>query len=139
MTEVLREYLTRNILTSISGKKTTMMSVRNFYNAMTPGSSISLNFGKGRSSYFALHKEDVGAEWVMNQNQLPREGSLLNKLNQKGLLTFLDFHFLFLIMSTPRRYVDMVFHAFDVSADGYVELKVCIIVYGIIIFIFLIS
>ena len=26
-------------------------------------------------------------------------------------------------MSTPRRYVDMVFHAFDVSADGNVESK----------------
>ena len=26
-------------------------------------------------------------------------------------------------MSTPRRYVDMVFHAFDVSADGNVEAK----------------
>ena len=27
-------------------------------------------------------------------------------------------------MSTPRRYVDMIFHAFDVSADGNIEAKV---------------
>ena len=62
---------------------------------------------------------------MINQNELPADGSsLLNKLNSKGLLTYTDFHFLFLLMSTPRRYVDMVFHAFDVSADGNVEAKV---------------
>ena len=104
------------------GKKTTLMSARNFYNAMTPGSSIGQEFGKGRSSYMTIEETDLGADWLVSQNKVPREG-LLNEMNEKGLLTYTDFHFLFLLMSTPRRYVDMVFHAFDVSADGNVESK----------------
>ena len=107
------------------------MSGRNFYNAMSPGSSISQGFGKGRSSYLTIEEEDLGAEWMKTQNELPEDGSFLNKLNSKGLLTYTDFHFLFLLMSTPRRYVDMVFHAFDVSADGNVEAKVSNSAYAI--------
>ena len=91
---------------------------------MTPGSLLTQGFGKGRSSYMMIDCEDLGSDWMVRQNKLPKEGSLLNRINNKGLLTFTDFHFLFLLMSTPRRYVDMLFHAFDVSADGNVEAKV---------------
>ena len=40
------------------------------------------------------------------------------------MLTFQDFCFLLNLLSTPRRYVDIGFHCFDVSADGNVEAKV---------------
>jgi len=119
----LFDYFSSYQMVDTKGKKTTLMSVRNFYNAMTPGSSISQGFGKGRSSYLSIGQDDLGAEWMISQNELPGKETLLNKLNSKGLLTFIDFHFLFLLMSTPRRYIDMVFHAFDVSADGNVEAK----------------
>ena len=77
------------------------MSARNFYNAMTPGSSIRQEFGKGRSSYMTIEETDLGADWLVSQNKVPREG-LLNEINEKGLLTYADFNFLFLLMSTPR-------------------------------------
>ena len=100
------------------------MSGRNFYNAMTPGSSIGHAFGRGKGSYMAISEEDVNAEWMASQNQIPGSpNGILNEINRKGLLTYTDFNFLFLLMSTPRRYVDMIFHAFDVSADGNVEAK----------------
>ena len=60
----------------------------------------------------------------MEQNELPENTEFLNKLNSKGLLTLLDFHFLFLLVATPKRYVETIFHAFDISADGKVEAKV---------------
>ena len=40
------------------------------------------------------------------------------------MLTYIDFAFLLNILSTPRRYMDIAFHAFDVSADGNCEAKV---------------
>ncbi len=46
------------------------------------------------------------------------------KIQRNGLLTFVDFSFLLNILSTPRRYMDIAFHAFDVSADGNCEAKV---------------
>ena len=120
----------RNIVRCIlqlsgSGKKITLMSGRNFYNAMTPGSSIGHAFGKGKGSYMIITEEDLDAEWMTSQNQIPGpKDGLLNEINKNGLMTYTDFHFLFLLMSTPRRYVDMIFHAFDVSADGNIEAKV---------------
>ena len=50
--------------------------------------------------------------------------NFLNAINEHGLLTFSDYHFLLLLMSTPTRYLDMIFHGFDISADGSVEAKV---------------
>jgi len=71
-----------------------------------------------------ITEDDLDAEWMTSQNQIPGpKDGLLNEINKNGLMTYTDFHFLFLLMSTPRRYVDMIFHAFDVSADGNIEAK----------------
>ena len=120
----LFDYFSSFQLVDSKGKKTTLMSGRNFYNAMTPGSSIGHAFGRGKGSYMAITEEDVNADWMSSQNAIPGSPTgLLNEINKRGLLTYTDFNFLFLLMSTPRRYVDMIFHAFDVSADGNVEAK----------------
>ena len=44
--------------------------------------------------------------------------------NMQGLLSYTDFHFLLLLMSTPTRYLDIIFRGFDISADGNIEAKV---------------
>merc|ERR1712183_969179 len=120
----LFDYFSSYQLIDNKGKKTTLMSGRNFYNAMTPGSSIGHAFGKGKGSYMTITEDDLDAEWMTSQNQIPGgKDGLLNEINKNGLMTYTDFHFLFLLMSTPRRYVDMIFHAFDVSADGNIEAK----------------
>ena len=62
-----------------------------------------------------------------NKMPVAREGSLLNSINDHGLLSYTDFHFLLLLMSTPTRYLDIIFHGFDISADGSVEAKVVLL------------
>ena len=107
----------------VSGKKTTLMSSKNFYNAMTPGSSSGLSHGKG--SYMSICEDDVNSEWMITENMIPgSKTGVLNEINNHGLITYSDFCFLFLLMSTPLRHMDTVFHAYDVNADGNIEAKV---------------
>jgi len=111
------------------GQKTTMMSTRNFYNAMTPGSHLGEEVMFGKSSYKQIAPAELNSKYVREANKMPvaregwKEGSLLNAINEHGLLSYTDFHFLLLLMSTPVRYLEFIFHGFDVSADGYVEAK----------------
>ena len=103
-----------------------MMSTRNFYNAMTPGSHLGEEVMFGKSAYKQIAPSELNSKYVRNANKMPlaREGSLLNSINDHGLLSYTDFHFLLLLMSTPTRYLDIIFHGFDISADGSVEAKV---------------
>ena len=144
-----------------AGKKTTMMSTRNFYNAMTPGSSLTSEMMIGKSAYKQIQESEINSRsklhhqslipfstilkpsnnrFLKNSNKLPVQGgTLLNSINEKvsyfnvhtsnvaiiqGLLSYTDFHFLLLLMSTPTRYLDIIFRGFDISADGNVEAKV---------------
>merc|ERR1712083_232892 len=118
------EYFANYKVISESGKKTTMMSTRNFYNAMTPGSSLSGDMNVGKSAYKQIETSEINSKFVKSMNKLPVNGSnLLNAINEHGLLSYTDFHFLLLLMSTPTRYLDIIFHGFDISADGSVEAK----------------
>ena len=105
-----------------------MMSTRNFYNAMTPGSHLGEEVMFGKSAYKQIAPAELNSKYVREANKMPvaREGSLLNAINDHGLLSYTDFHFLLLLMSTPTRYLDIIFHGFDISADGSVEAKVTI-------------
>ena len=103
------------------------MSTRNFYNAMTPGSSLSEEMMFGKSAYKQITTSELNSNFIVSMNKLPVNGSnLLNAINEHGLLSYTDFHFLLLLMSTPTRYLDIIFHGFDISADGSVEAKVTI-------------
>ena len=101
------------------------MSTRNFYNAMTPGSHLGEEVMFGKSAYKQISGSELNSNYVVDMNKLPVKGSnLLNAINDHGLLSYTDFHFLLLLMSTPTRYLDIIFHGFDISADGSVEAKV---------------
>ena len=82
----------------------------------------------GKSAYKQIAPAELNSKYVREANKMPvaREGSLLNAINDHGLLSYTDFHFLLLLMSTPTRYLDIIFHGFDISADGSVEAKVTI-------------
>jgi len=111
-------------LVAESGKKTNLMSTRHFYNAMTPGSNLGGDLALGKSAYQQIELSEIDSAYIKNQNRLPVDGSnVLNQINEHGLLTYTDYHFLLLLMSTPTRYLDIIFHGFDVSADGSVEAK----------------
>jgi len=112
-------------LISETGKKTNLMSTRNFYNAMTPGSHFGEEVMLGRSSHKQITASELNSKYVKTANMMPvgLGGNLLNRINEHGLLTYTDFQFLLLLMSTPTRYLDIIFHGFDISADGEVEAK----------------
>ena len=111
-----------------TGKKTTMMSTRNFYNAMTPGSHLGEEVMFGKSAYKQIAPSELNSKYVREANKMPvaRDGSLLNAINEHGLLSYTDFHFLLLLMSTPTRYLDIIFHGFDINTNGFVEAKVTV-------------
>ena len=92
---------------------------------MTLGSSLSDEMMFGKSAYKQISRWELNSNYVVDMNKLPVKGSnLLNAINDHGLLSYTDFHFLLLLMSTPTRYLDIIFHGFDISADGSVEAKV---------------
>ena len=50
-----------------------------------------------------IAEDDLNADWMSSQNMIPGSPKgLLNEINKRGLLTYTDFNFLFLLMSTPR-------------------------------------
>jgi len=106
-------------------KREILMSVKDFYNAVTPGSSLS--HGVGRGVYTVIDQNEIRTTKMYDLEKLPTERrgeiSVLNEIQKEGLLTYDDFCFLVNILSTPRRYMDIAFHFFDVSADGLVEAK----------------
>jgi len=122
------KYQIEKQIPSIGGiklKKEILMSVKDFYNAVTPGSS--LGHGVGRGVYTLIDKKDICSQKMLDEENLPtqsrHEKSVLNEIQKEGLLTYDDFSFLVNILSTPRRYMDIAFHLFDVNADGIVNDK----------------
>merc|ERR1712080_362862 len=77
----------------------------------------------GRGVYTSVTKEDIHSKELYDMEKIPCKDSILNKIQAEGLLTYMDFIFLTHILATPRRYMDIAFHAFDVSADGDIEAK----------------
>merc|ERR1712061_627537 len=86
--------------------------------------SLSEEMMFGKSAYKQITTSELNSNFIVSMNKLPVNGSnLLNAINEHGLLSYTDFHFLLLLMSTPTRYLDIIFHGFDISADGSVEAK----------------
>merc|ERR1712172_299885 len=48
------------------GRKTTLMSTRNFYNAMTPGSSMSEEMMFGKSAYKQITNSELNSDFTVN-------------------------------------------------------------------------
>lgn len=122
---VFDHFASYQLINPETGKKFPLMSTRNFYNAMTPGSDLGEVTMFGRSSHKQIEASELQSQYIVKANELPVAGNcnLLNEINKHGLLTYTDFHFLLLLMSTPTRYLDIIFHGFDISADGSVEAK----------------
>lgn len=101
-----------------------LMSVKDFYNSVTPNSSLT--HGTGQGIYTLLKEEDIGSDELYEHEHVPvpdSPDSLLNKIQREGLLTYADFTFLLHMLSTPKRYMDIAFYAFDIQANGVVEAK----------------
>ena len=66
------------------------MSVKDFYNAVTPGSSLT--HGVGQGVYTILKKEEICSAKTYEDEKLPiqrkGEASLLNEVNSRFLLFF---------------------------------------------------
>ena len=66
------------------------MSVKDFYNAVTPGSSLT--HGVGRGVYTALEKDDVCSSQTYENEKLPTERNgkpgLLNEVRNLDILIY---------------------------------------------------
>ena len=102
-----------------NGKSVNLMSVKDFYNAISPGSVITHGTGlKSEKDYIILTEDDIASDKLYQKEELPVPNSTLNKVQKQGLLSFTDFCFLINILSIPLRYMDVAFLAFDIIADG---------------------
>jgi len=123
--ETIFDYFSTYEIVKNKGRKEVLMSVKDFYNAVTPGSSLT--HGVGQGVYTIIDKDEICSAKTFENEKVPTEKkgrpSLLNEIQKQGLLTYQDFCFLLNLLSTPRRYMDIGFHCFDVSADGNVEAK----------------
>merc|ERR1712156_1123151 len=94
---------------------------------MTPGSHLGEEVMFGKSAYKQIAPSELNSKYVRNANKMPlaREGSLLNSINDHGLLSYTDFHFLLLLMSTPsisqkrkEKMIKLVEAEFKGKSDG---------------------
>ena len=100
------------------------MSIKDFYNAVTPGSSITHGTGlKSEADYCIVNDTDIASDKLFQEEEIPVPNSILNKIQRQGLLSYTDFCFLMNMLATPRRYLDIAFLAFDVTADGNMAAK----------------
>jgi len=104
------------------GKNVNLMSVKDFYNAIIPGSSITHGTGlKSEKDYIIIKDEDLLSDKLYQAEEIPVPNSILNRIQRQGLLTYTDFCFLMNILATPMRYLDIAFLAFDIVADGHIN------------------
>ena len=64
------------------GKKTTLMSVKDFYNSITPGSTLT--HGTGRGIYTRVANEDIGSHKLYENEHVPVRDSILNKVSNNN-------------------------------------------------------
>jgi len=100
------------------------MSFKDFYNAVTPGSSITHGTGlRSEADFTKITDSDISSKKLIKSEELPTHDSIFNKIQKEGLVSYTDFCFLMNILAIPRRYLDIAFLAFDTTADGNVEAK----------------
>jgi len=98
------------------------MSIKDFYNAIIPGSTITHGTGlKSEKDYIIITDADLASDKLYQNEEVPVPNSILNKIQRNGLITYTDFCFLMNILATPSRYLDVAFLAFDITADGMIN------------------
>ncbi len=60
------------------------MSVRDFYNSITPGSTLT--HGTGRGVYTRVQDEEIGSHKMYQQEHVPVRDSILNKVTVRSNL-----------------------------------------------------
>ena len=77
------------------GKRTTMMSTRNFYNAMTPGSSLTSDMMIGKSAYKQIQDSEINSRSTpitRLSGQRSQNKVSLNHLQSTGTAVCHDLH-----------------------------------------------
>ena len=98
------DYFATYLYVNKRGKNVNLMSIKDFYNAVTPGSTITHGTGlKSESDYSIVTVDDLQSDKVYQKEEIPVPNSILNRIQKHGLLSYTDFCFLMNILSTPRR------------------------------------
>ena len=104
-----------------------MMGPMDLFNAVTPESDSQHDsdsyheYVTGHANYIHVTSQQFGE---MGMKQSPLEKSILNEIGANGLLSYNDFCFLLIILSTPKRYLQTAFNILDINGDGRLEAKV---------------
>ena len=105
-----------------NGKSVNLMSVKDFYNAISPGSLITHGTGlKSEKDYVIITDDEISSDKLYQNVELPVPNSILNKIQKQGFLSYTDFCFLINILAIPSRHLDVAFLAFDIQADGRIH------------------
>ena len=81
------------------------MSIKDFYNAVTPGSSITHGTGlKSEADYIKVADNDICSDKVFLSAELPIPNSTLNKVRYILLFEYMSFH----LIAQGRNYFNIV-------------------------------
>ena len=61
-----------------AGRKTVLMSAKDFYNSITPGSTLT--HGTGTGVYTRVEEHEIGSQKLYEQEHVPVRDSILNKV-----------------------------------------------------------
>lgn len=91
------------------------MTPDDFVRSITPGAKQNEGYGLDQFKRYDPKKDTVVCE-------LP-DSSIFWKLGQHGLISFSDYVFLLVVLSTPPRMFEIAFKMFDLNGDGDLEFE----------------
>ena len=89
------------------------MTPEDFIRSITPGLKQPENLGLDQFKKFDPRKDTMKCSLA--------DDSIFYKLGQSGMISFSDYMFLLVILSTPPRMFEIAFKMFDLNGDGDVE------------------
>jgi Ca2+-binding EF-hand superfamily protein len=95
------------------------MTPDDFVRSITPGMKQPEGLGLDQFRKFDLQKLNRSHKDELECGL--SEGSIFYKLGQSGLISFSDYIFLLVLLSTPPRMFEIAFKMFDLNGDGDVE------------------
>jgi len=109
--KIFRYFATLKV--NIDGDTEVYMTPDDFVRSITPGMKQPEGLGLDQFRKFDPKRDQL--ECGLSEN------SIFHKLGQSGLISFSDYVFLLVLLSTPPRMFEIAFKMFDLNGDGDVE------------------
>ncbi|KAJ8668802.1 hypothetical protein QAD02_000061 [Eretmocerus hayati] len=112
--KVFRYFATLEIVNA-NGSREVLMTPDDFLRSLTPG--VLQPQGLGLDQFKRYDPKTVQTKLSLDLDQ----NSIFYKLGSYGLITFSDYIFLLIVLSTSRRHFEIAFRMFDINGDGDVD------------------